>query len=409
VDLSFVKTVLDETWEHNNKDLLFQELAQSCAVNGDVWVKVSLDTNEDEQEYVRIDAVNPAFCFPEFHERDKKKLKKFHILYPVYEENVIMERKMFSVVGEKPPTVTLSWYRETYTEKTIQYFLNDTLTETVPNVLGCIPVVHIRNFQNANSNYGASDVAVLIQVNKAYNESITDLKTIIDSYAAPQLFAKGVQASEFEKDLGKIWTAANTEAEVSVIKIIDDIKPSLDFINTLYRAFFDLSGVPEQAVNPTKNVSNTPGVALHMAYLPLINARSIKIKLFREGLRAVNRLILKVNELIDPAFSKKLGKLGNRKYISDVSFGEDLPRDEVQALSNRQQELTMGITTRADILLERGIGPSDVERILNEADVDFEKRLAIQAKYQAKEGDAFGKRRMPDPVVQGDKVSRQSG
>jgi len=145
-----------------------------------------------------------------------------------------------------------------------------------------------------------------------------------------------------------------------------------------------------------------------MAYLPLINQRLIKIRQFSDGLKRVNKLILRMMEVLDPTFKSKLSALGNRKYNTVLSFGEDLPRDEVQAISNDQQKLDMGITTRKDILLREGIGPQDADRIINEADTELDKRLSIKAKYSNKaDENGFGKRAKPDPVVQGDKVSRR--
>ena len=406
VDNNFVKVLLDDVWEKNNRDVFLMDAAQMAAVTGDCWIKPSVDQDCDGNDYIRLDVLSSSMCFPEFDTRDKKRVKRFHIIYPTVEENIT-----FSIFADNRGNGSkrrIKWFRETYTKEKIEYFEDDVLLESLPNVLNEIPVIHIKNFPDTDSCFGISDVDVLRSVNKAYNEAVTDMRIIIDYYAKPQLFAKGIDTSDLEKGVDNIWSTSNVDADIKAIDVLDDLKPSIDFTNVLYRSLFDLSGVPEQAINPTKNVSNTPGVALHMAYLPIIHTRLVKIKAFTTGLKEVNRLILKMNSLLDPAFGRKLQALGTRKYNTELTFGEDLPRDEVQQLENKNQELTMGITTRKEVLLARGVGPTDADRILREADEDLATRLEIQARYNGKATEpAFGNRRKPDPVVQGDKVSRQ--
>lgn len=408
VDRSFIKTALDDVWDANSRETFIHEAAQMSAVTGDCFIKVSLDTNEDEEQYIRLDVLPSSLCYPEFYADDKKRIERFHFMFPKTVETMKFTRFSNSRIEKNATETRITWCRETFTKDSIEYYEDDVLIEKRTNALGMIPVVHIKNSPNTDSCYGWSDVEILVSPNKAMNECVTNMSRIVDSYAFPQLFATGMRIEDITKDPGKVWSTANENADIKVLKALDDLKPSIEYFNTLYRSLFDLSGVPEQAINPSKNVSNTPGVALHMAYLPLINQRLIKIRQFSDGLKRVNKIILRMMEVLDPAFKEKLSKFGVRKYNTVLSFGEDLPRDEVQAISNDQQKLDMGITTRKDILLREGVGPQDADRIINEADAELDKRLAIKAKYSNKaDEDGFGKRAKPDPVVQGDKVSRQ--
>lgn len=409
INRNFVKVALDRVWNKNKRATLLHEAAQMAAVTGDCFIKVSIDYNQDDEPYVRIDVLHSSMCFPEFYADDKKRVERMHVMYPKTVERMKFNRFYNSRLDADNRDTRIVWCRETFTAQTIEYYEDDVLVEKKPNALRMIPVVHIKNRPNTDSCYGTSDVEILVSVNKAMNITATNMGGIVDSYAAPQLFAKGMNVGEIEKNSGKIWVTPNVDADIKVLTSLDDMKSVIDYYNLLKNSLFDLSGVPEQAINPSKNVSNTPGVALHMSYLPLINQRLVKIRQFSEGIKEVNELILRMLSVMNVEFAQKLSALGEFKYDTELEFGEDLPRDEVQAISNAQQQLSMGITTRKEVMLKNGVGPTDADRIINEADADLEKRLAIHAKFNAKDdGTAFGKRAKPDPVVQGDKVSRNA-
>lgn len=406
---SEIKSRLDRIWKSNGKSLFLNELAMTGSIGGDVFVKVAMSELADGSLYPSAEVLHPAIVFPEFNKTNKKKVERVHIIYPVIVEEIeFTNGGLFGTRSRIEPSKKDRWIRETWTADSMQLFHDDVLVETRPNLIKEIPIVHIKNFPDTNSSYGVSDVAILISPQKALNENITHMAEIVDYFADPQFFAKGLSIQEIEKGADNLWSTPSTDADVTILRGVEDLKAVTDLHNTLYRSMLDVSGVPEQAVNPTKNVSNTPGVALHMAYLPLINVRAMKELLYGAGIQSINRLMLKYQALISPEFSDKLEALGESKYDTDISFGEDLPRDEVQADASNQQRLTMGITSRKQILVSMGVGPEDAERIIKEADADAEIRLSLLAKYGAKEGDAFGKNQRPDPVIQGDKVSTQS-
>ena len=69
----------------------------------------------------------------------------------------------------------------------------------------------------------------------------------------------------------------------------------------------------------------------------------------------------------------------------------------------------MGISSRLDELIKLGEGENDAIRKIEEADKDYAYRLLIKSKAESSGESAFGGlKSRPNPVVQGEKVSRKS-
>ena len=404
---SEIKYVLDRQWQKNNKESWLTEYAETGAITGDVFVRVSWDSRNN---FVRNDILPSHYVFPEWDLIDRTRMRVCHIIYPEIDFTEPTSRGGFRFRSSdlrKLKDRRVIWHRETWTDEKVERYKDDQLVKEEPNLFGEIPIVHVRNVPNGNSHYGISDVEDLISLQRQYNEKSTDISDIIEYHGSPLTILFGARVEDLERGPDKVWGLPEG-ANAKNLELTSDLKASLDFLQLLYRSMLDLAGVPEQAINPVRNVSNTPGVALHMAYLPLIDNRRKKILYYGTGLRQINRLMLKVLEIARPEqVLSELNKRGDDRYETEVSFGEALPRDESLEIDKQQSMLSMGMTTRKDELVRMGKGEKDAERIIKEADEERMKLAQIDAQAAGGSDDEiFGKRRRPDPVAQGDKVSQ---
>lgn len=89
-----------------------------------------------------------------------------------------------------------------------------------------------------------------------------------------------------------------------------------------------------------------------------------------------------------------------------IDFADPLPRDETLQIQNDIQRLGMGLTSRKRVLMrQQGIGEAEAQKLIDEADEDAKARLLATTVPDVTSDTAFGKIRVPDPVVQGDRVS----
>lgn len=404
---SFIKNALDSVWKYNNKDLWIIKALQMGGVTGDLFIRVSWD---ESARNVDLSILPSHYVFPVYGGRDGFRgevMTECRVIFPVEEEHYFQRGIIRKEIVSETRT---NWYEEIWTPEKYELRLDGEVIDSKENVLREIPIVHILNYPNTNDHFGISDLADIIDIQRKFNEKATDISDIIDYHGSPVTILKGAQIQQLDRGPDKIWSLPG-DADIHNLELKGDLRANLEFLGVLYRSFMDISGVPEQAINPTKNISNTPGVALHMAYLPLIEIRAVKSLSYGEGLQKVNKLAMQILELRDAEFSRHFSRLRGNKYATLVSFGPSLPRDKSLELSTQQQELLMGINSRKRILMSRGMGEQDAIRVLQEADEDMLKRAEIQAQVKAldikgESGDvAYGKLRKPDPVVQGDKVS----
>lgn len=404
----FIKDLLDRQWELNGRDIWAQNCVQTGGVTGDVFVRVSWDEgNFMKPGYAKAEIMPSNWVFPQYHSIEKDKLQLVIIAFPFEDKEYTLPSLFQQEVRERDVT---RLYQEFWTEDQVIIAIDGEITEQRENKLGVIPIVHIKNMPNANGHFGESDLSPVVNVQRLLNEKVADISDVIEYHGSPQTYIIGANASELVRGPDKVWSIPNTDAKIGNLELQGELKPSLDFIAQLRQYMLDLSAIPEQAINPTKNVSNTPGVALHMSYLPMIETRKIQSALYGKGIKDICTLMLQFNAIKDSDFGAQFNAIkGYSKYRVNVGFGEALPRDESLRLTNDQQRLDMGIASRKQILVELGFGETDAERIIEEADEDAAGRAEMLSVAENVEDAAFGKARKPDPVVQGDKVSAGAG
>ena len=408
---SFVKGILDDQWERNEKEILFMEIAQSGGVTGDAFIRPSLEIDPaDGEVFVKLTVLPSHYVFPIYGgERgyDRKTMSKCHFVYPMYDEIPLNDISLRT--RESKEYTKVSWYREVWTRQKILTYKGDELISEEENLLGEIGIVHIKNRINKNDDFGISDLKDILPLQRLYNEKATDVSDIIDYHASPVTVAYGARFDTIERGPDKIWHINSTDARIENLQLSGDLKATKEFLDRIYKTILDVSGVPEQAMNPTNKISNTPGVAMHMSFMPLVENRSKKILSYGRGIKTLNRIILKSYAVAYPEFRSKLSLIKTRRFATDINFGTPLPRDQALELELLQKRLELGISSRLDELVKLGEGENDAIRKIEEADKDYAYRLLIKSKAESSGENAFGGlKSRPNPVVQGEKVSRKS-
>lgn len=409
LDRQMVKAWLDYQWGRNSRETWLKAAAIQGMVTGDVFVKVywNVANTPQSEDHVRVSIVPSVFCFPEWSGRGSERvMTRMTLAMPLP-----VEREVTEGIFYKHTRVVQEYilHEEEWTADYFEIRVDGEVTQRGPNVLGEIPFVHIQNQLNGNGPYGYSDLADLIPIQRQLNEKATDISEIINYHGTPQTWVTGAKPTQLERGPDNIW-ALPGDSEIGNLELQGDLKANMQWVDKLEMEMSDLSAVPNQIINPTQNISNTPGVALHLAYMPVVEARKGFAGLYGEGLQRIHRLMLRLGELFDPEFSVMFSRFRpESRYSTNIDLGEPLPRDETLALENSRTRLEMGLTDRILILMRLdGIGEKEAEEIVKRADADRMKRAEVQAVTGGEPKDLFGKARRPDPVVQGDRISNNS-
>lgn len=383
----FITFKLNETWRRNQLPLWLIEAGQAGGVTGDLFIRASWELDDPlEDPYVRLDIIPGHLVFPEFggpSGTDRKKLKKVMILTPIYIDNpdqprqggVFVTRTVKQPSNQRLVILGEEWVAAEVDPKTgkilkpatVQHF-RDGEAEGRPeiNPLGEIPLVHVSNYPLSGEYYGISDIIDAVELNRELNEKTTDISDIINYHASPVTVITGGKLKDLERGANRIWSLPEG-ATATNLGLDGDLAASQTHWKQLKEALLEMAGVPEIALGKFQAVSNTTGVALAIQYLPLVEKRNIKVLTYGLGFRLCNRLIMKINQLKDAGFSKKMDALKGNKYRNEVVFPDPLPMDEAAELEMSRARLDMGLTHRRRELERMGVGRAEAEAILQKA------------------------------------------
>jgi hypothetical protein len=371
---AIVPDLLERVWEvDNNKATVLWEIGQQGSVSGDCFIKVAYEeawadaAGRQHPGRVRILPLNSSFAFPEFHPHDRERLIRFKLKYRFWGTSLEGTRQVFT-------------YTEILTDDIIEEYINDELIDSRPNPLGTIPVIHIPNVRISGSPWGLADCHDITNINRAYNETATDVSDIVNYHAAPVTVIIGAKASQLEKGANKVWGGLPKDAKVENLEGgSQGLKGAMEFMALLKKTMHEMIGVPETALGQAQPISNTSGVALSIQFQPLMARYHQKIIQYARGLERVNELILlslaiKEPEVLtwNPATNVKLkrGQLDRLDpqdpltYQSYVHFPQPLPLDKLIALNEIQSKLSLGIESKEGAL--RTLGEEFPAEKLNE-------------------------------------------
>jgi hypothetical protein len=402
---AIVPYLLQRVWEKDNrKDNILWELGNSGSVTGDCFCKVAYEepyttgVTEDPETgemvpipgvaqiqvpgRVRIIPLNSAFCFPEFHPHDRNRIIRFKLKYRFWGQTPEGTRQVFT-------------YVELITDTEVSEYVNDSLIGTWPNVIGEIPIVHIRNLPISGSPWGMSDISDIMSLNREYNEKATDISDIINYHAAPVTILTGGRAQDLEKGSKKVWSIPNDKARVTNLEISPEgIEMALEYLKQVKTGMHEMTGVPEGALGQAQAISNTSGVALAIQYMPLMMRNSLKRAQYSQGIEAINRLILKTLYLKEPnsIFLDSAQDVTPRddnlvmldmydqvSYENTVVFQSPLPVDKLVKLNELQLLMVMGLESKVGALTELGeeFPYEKLEELFKELVEDAERQAAL--------------------------------
>ena len=349
-----VRVVLEEVWKQNNIGLKGIEIGQMGSVTGDCWIKPVFD---EETQQMRILVLNSSYVYPEFDPHDYAKIRKLNIVYPIGKAE------------------DLKFYKEVITPELIQEFEgNDEVTDQRrENILGEIGVVHISNMPVAGQFWGKSDMADTLDLQLEFNEKTTDISQTINYGSAPITLIFGAKAKQLIKGAQRVWSGLPKDARVENLSSVGDMAASLQYLQILKEAFHELMGVPESALGKFQPVSNTSSTAMHMQYLPLMEKTNVKRLTYGEGLKEVNRLILKILTI-------KMSDVQGIKELPvmqvPVIFAEPLPKDKLIERQIIAQDMSLGIESKEGALRRLGKNNDEIVEILTQVQEDQANQMA---------------------------------
>lgn len=370
-EAALVPVIQNKIWKPNRKASPYRVIALWGGVCGDAFVKIVWD---DNFKRVRFIPLNSSYVFPVWDAEDRTIMLACEIRF------VLRNIKDFS----KRDQIDYTVYREIITPETITVYHGDRLMQTIPNLLGEINVVHIKNLDVPNHQYGIPDLIDVGEINKEINSQQTTFGDIVDYHSQPVTIIKGAKASNLEKGTRKVWGGLPKDADVFNLTLESDLGAMTINIERLKQFMHEIGSMPQRAFGGENAISNTSGVALQVEFGPLLELTDEKHESYGIGFTELNRKALKLYAIKNPKELKvkKYFKEGSDAALIDEVFSghsviwpDTLPRDKVINLQYAVQMLDTGLWTRKRALIYLGDG-EDADQLL--ADVDAERAKLIE-------------------------------
>lgn len=359
---SIIPSLLKRVWEQDNsKEKVLWEIGQVGGVCGDVFAKVAyedpyVDTiGRLHPGKVRIIPLNPAHCFPEWHQHDRSRLIRFKLKYRFWATGPDGTRQVYT-------------YTELITETGIEEYINNEMINARPNPLGVIPIAHAANIPVSGSPWGLSDINDLIPLNREFNEKAVELSDIINYHAAPITVISGARASQLEKGPRKTWTIPK-DAKAENLQGLVELEGPMLFLEMVKRGMHEMIGVPEAALGQMQPISNTSGVALHIQYQPLMNRYGMKKLQYSGFFQKINELVILTvvqkepwSLQFNPGESDRpndgallvLDPSDPTTYETSVHWPPPLPVDLLVKLNEIQAKMLLGLESKRGALRDLG-------------------------------------------------------
>lgn len=380
---------INNVWGYNNKLEKCVELGQTKSITGDGWLQVSFDPKFDTNGKRRTDFIDPfdefekgkiaitvlptSICFPVYDDsHDKDNIKLFRVMYPV-----TVERDGF--FGNKQKTEI---YKQEWTNERVTVWMGKEKILDVPNKYGIIPFRQIKNVPAQGRNEGISDIEDIIPINMEINLKKSDISEIIDYHSAPVTVVFGARIGNLERGANKVWGGLPKDAKIENLKLEGDLVAAQNYVADLKKAMHQVGNIPEGVLGGDLAISNTSGVALQIALMPLLERIKIKQVMTKEGLEYVNKLILLIG-LVEGMIKVPNGVKRSDFFYNEVTFDNILPKDTLLELQELELEMKMGLESREDAMKRRG--KDNIQEKIKKIDGDMKANPSLYGKEDINE------------------------
>lgn len=380
-----VMDFLKKVWKyHSPLDLFLLELAITGGVTGDAFVVVTNYERDlagrqlPEDEFrVGLSIHDSSLVFPEFSFFPFGALVKVELWHPWTVPDPLNK--------DDPTAASAHIFREVITADQIREYVDgEELTKASerygvsflgsrPNPLKRINVIHVRNIQIPREFYGMSDLQGVVNLNHGLNQQMTEVADILAYFASPVTVIKGAKAADLSRGANKVWSGLPPDGDVSNLEMKGDLAGSNLFFEGTRSALLEVARMPEIAMGRKPPTGVLTGPSLTAQYGPILERGARKSPSYRDGLRKICEMVLRIGEL---RYGLKVARKGLGKYHVDVTLNLNVPHSEKEKLDAIEQRLGLKLTSRAQVWREEGV--ENVEQLEREIDEELEKGILPQ-------------------------------
>ena len=301
----FATSIINETWEENNKDNLLQRGAQLESYSGTIAARVIVDTNFSDYPIIKF---HPSSEFELIEEYGRVTEIVFNDIYKYSNKKFILKSHYgkgyirYQLLNERNKEIPLNSIPETSQLKDL--FLVDKDGEPIKLMLAVYKVNRPCENEFIDSNYGESDYSSLIDIFQAIDETYSAIidrirKGHIVTFLSEDLAEKDDNGNIKKRKKFNIETVIlNGNPDPSLRSTLDRSVPNLDIeklyepLKQMLRDALSRVGLSPNTVIENLGGANSSAEALEIREGVSARTREAKIRLWEKFLNDISRLVL---------------------------------------------------------------------------------------------------------------------
>lgn len=204
------------------------------------------------------------------------------------------------------------------------------------------PIVDWQHLPRVGEAYGENEIPHA-EMNLHVNKIASDIKSILRYHAYPTTVGTGFTAKDVQETrIDGFMTIPDKEAKVYNVEMQSDLASSMEMLNTMRDAFFNLARVVvvKGGLDTFRGMTN---LGIRAAFMPMIAKTAQLRRNYTDGIVAISRLILMINGM------------GEADTPIKVVWGDALPTDERETLALVQQQMMMGVMSKRTAAARLGL------------------------------------------------------
>ena len=350
-----INRMLDEMHRANSLDRTDFEVALDAAVLGDGVFKITRQAGR-----VVVAQVDPFDLAADWHDdwRTPRRVIQRHTL-PVEDARAafgLTADEIAACVPDRRGRVTLfeTWTAARLVLTTVlrpdldpfgrggAHLAEPTIIRDTPNPYAFVPYLIFPNTPRPRYQWGESDLADLMELNRELNARLSVLSQILHLSGNPVLVLEGVDEAErtIRVGPGAVWTLP-PDSRAYLLDMLEKggVGLHIEYIQQIYRALHDVAEMPRSAFGDQSGRVAASGVSLEFDIQPLVRKIDRKRLIWEYVLIERARMMLRLSGVAP----EEVAALALR-----VIWPPLLPQDTAQDVANAVALVGAGIVTAAE-------------------------------------------------------------
>lgn len=161
------------------------------------------------------------------------------------------------------------------------------------------PIVDCQNLPVANEYYGAADLnkPVMDLVDRIHMAA-SNIQKILRYHAHPKVFVYGYSGRDIDMSVDKVINFPSTDTQVGTLTMQTDLGAAFNMFDRMVSELLRMTRTPVAALgDPAVASAAASGLALKLAFMPLVAKTETKRRMYGELLNEVNQRVQAVNQM----------------------------------------------------------------------------------------------------------------